>query len=144
MEKASVAPLTNQFVRYTITDEEIDQFYKEIEELAKRAPALSYYFSRVYWRERDGVISLTLTPTDVIKNDPDQNHRSASWSLVQNECGDSQYWTNTNSMYGQFNCHYQGQVLVYRGILTDFGDWDLEPSRPSTSYFDILVNGCNP
>lgn len=126
LEKASAAPLTNQFVRYTVSDEEIDEFYEEVEEIARRAPALNYYFSRVYWQMRNGMVTLTLTPTDVVKNDPDQNHRTASWSLLLEECGDSQYWTNTSSMSGQF------------------GDWDLEPSRPSTNYFDMLINRCNP
>ena len=150
LEKASVAPITNQFVRYTATDAEIDQFYEEVEALAARAPALSYYFSRVYWQMRNdeyygpNTVSLTLSPTSVIKNDPDQNHRSASWSLVKSECGGSKYWTNTNSMSGQFNCHYQGQVLVYRGVISPFGDWDLEPIRPSTNYFNMVANKCNP
>lgn len=152
VEKAASAELSNEYrsyASYAATEEEINEFYADMEAIAARAPSLSYYFSNVYWQMRSvptygSTPTLTLVPTNVIHNDPDQNHRAAAWLLVKKTCGSSDKWTNEASISKQFDCHYMGEVLAYRGVIGPVGNWDIEPIRPAYGAFTYTVNKCNP
>lgn len=148
-EKGAKAELSNEYRRFTATEAEIDEFYAEMQAIAAKAPSLSYYFSNVYWQMRTvatygSTPTLTLVPTSVIRNDPDQNHRSAAWLLVKSTCSSSDKWTNEASISKQFDCHYMGEVLHYRGVIGAVGNWDIEPVRPAYGAFTYTVNKCNP
>lgn len=146
LEKAKSSAATNEYRSYTVSEEEIDAVYERMEQIAARAPALNYYFSRVYWQFRTdsyygpNTISLTLVPTNVTKNNNYLDVTMASWALVKAECRNSQYWTNERSMEQQFCCHALGEIY-YPG---DVGYWDLEPIRPYKSLIEYAVNRCNP
>lgn len=146
LNKATESAPTNLYVRYNVTEKEIDDYYEKMEEIALAARPLSYYFSNVYWRSRGGVISLTLTPTSAMKEgNLDGYNTDPAWLLVKRECENSTRWNNEGSLYKQFCCHAQGEILRLRGILKeDVGDWDLEPHRSNSFYFDFVVNKCNP
>lgn len=151
-EKATSVEPSNEYRSYSsyaVTEQEIEDFYANMEAIAARAPSLSYYFSNVYWQMRSvptygNTPTLTLVPTDIIHNDPDQNHRAAAWLLVKKTCGSSDKWTNEASISKQFDCHYMGEVLAYRGVIGPVGNWDIEPIRPAYGAFTYTVNKCNP
>jgi len=146
VEKAKESPASNQYRTFTASESEIDEFYRNVEAIAARTPALTYYFSNVYWRFRSddyygpNTLSLTLRPTSVTRNNRDLEVTMASWALVKAECGSSRYWTNERSLEQQFRCHALGEIY-YPG---DVGDWDLEPIRPYGSLFEYAINMCNP
>ena len=146
VEKAKESPASNQYRTYTASESEIDEFYRNVEAIAARTPALTYYFSNVYWRFRPdeyygpNTLSLTLKPTAVTRNNHDLEVTMASWALVKAECESSQYWTNEKSLEQQFRCHASGEIL-YPG---DIGDWDLEPIRPYVGLLTYKINFCNP
>lgn len=146
VKKAKEAPVSNQYHTFTASDAEINEFYRNVEAVAARAPALSYYFRNVYWRLRTdpyygpNTISLTLETTEATRKNRDLEVTMASWALVKAECGNSQYWTNEGSLEQQFRCHALGEIW-YPG---DVGDWDLEPIRPNAGLFEYVINKCNP
>lgn len=146
LNKATASSPTNLYVHYSATEKEIDDYYAKMEAIALAERPLSYYFSNVYWRTRNGVVTLTLVPTSAMKEgNPDGYNTAPAWLLVERECENSSLWTNASSLNKQFYCHAQGEILRLRGIIDeDVGDWDLEPHRSDTFYFDFVANRCNP
>lgn len=145
IQKAQEATPTNQFVHYSITDSEVEEFYKNVYENVTRAPGLAYYFSRIYWRMRycddygKDVVTLTMVPTDYMKAHTLAEEVAAVWLLVKAEHSSSQYWTNEVSIERQFSCHALGERW-----LGDVGEWDIEPIRPATGLAQTILAKCNP
>lgn len=144
INKAANTPASYEYRKFDVSEKEIDDFYDEMKKIANRDPSLSYYFSNVYWQIRNGMVTLTLVPTSVIKNDVDRNYRAASWLLVKQTCDSSSYWTNESSISMQYDCHYIGEYYAYYGYISPIGNWDIEPARSASNLFVYLINQCNP
>lgn len=98
----------------------------------------SQYFSSGNWIVRDGIVSLSLEPTNTLTK-LIVNHaiRTDSWNKVKDTfSGDSQ-WGNTGSMQNQYLCHLD----FAKSFKTP---WNLEPHRPDVGYLKTVAASCNP
>ena len=88
---------------------------------------------------RNGVVSLSLTPKDVLMTNLQKN-----WDSIYYAFRNTSYWKNSanstvdKSMYNQFACHFD---------FYDVGDtgptWDLESETPDKGYYGFVLSKCN-
>lgn len=62
--------------------------------------------------------------------------RKYSWSAVVSKFGKSKKWKNTESMKNQYHCHWY--------FATVKSEFNLEPSRKVTNWFNMVTSLCNP
>lgn len=109
-------------------------------EVVAAATYYSTYFSSFAWITRDGVKSLSLTPTSYTLNAPDPGEAAVrmidSWNKLYAVHSSSSNWYNTGGMKDQYECHYN-----FAKAKTP---WNLEPSRPDVSYTATVAALCNP
>lgn len=107
-----------------------------------RDPAyISYYFNSAMWITRDGVVSLSLAPTDRVRKD--STLRESGWNILKSSStglGGNANWPKTSAaqqcFYWQYLCHWQfANAKDY---------WNIEPSRSASSYASVVAHGCNP
>lgn len=103
----------------------------------------SGYFKKVEWITRNGVISLSITPTNKLYASTYNNanvlsaHAAEAWRLLYARHSSDTRWRNTASMEAQFHCH----VIYAGGAKTP---WNIEPSRTESNWAVVIANGCNP
>ena len=101
-----------------------------------RSYALSIYFNYAAWITRDGVATLSLSPTNDtrLKRTAMKNGwaclRSPSAGLVGG------VWTNERTMYWMYECHF------YFAAWKDY--WNLESNVNAISYAAVVLKRCNP
>jgi len=91
------------------------------------ADSYSLYFSSGQWINRNGVISLSMTPIFGY-HWQDASSYDLSWNALYNRHVYSSYWQNTSSMRKQYICH----VNSAGGWKTP---WNLEPSKTNVNPF---------
>lgn len=98
---------------------------------------LENYFSYAAWITRDGVVSLSLNPKTIVRNDRVQ--KDMAWTALAHPWhgfGSSTSWTSDKTFKWQYDCHYSfAKGKTY---------WNIEPSRRASSYLNVVTAGCNP
>ncbi len=103
--------------------------------------SFSTYFQSSFWITRDSKLSLSVT----IKDSGWQTSQgsvgmaliiSDSWNILKNRHQSSSYWSNTNGMKDQYECH--------ANYAFNKRPWNLETWRPDVSYAATVAAGCNP
>lgn len=116
------------------------EFYAERIQLSG---SFSDYFTKVEWIDRNGEISLSIYPKDILfgKNYDNPNqfmaHVDYAFSLIKDKFSSSSYWDNGESMYAQFHCH-----AMFAGDSKT--PWNIEPWRTETNLFKVIAAKCNP
>lgn len=62
--------------------------------------------------------------------------RKYSWSAVVSKFKNSRKWKNASSMKDQYHCHWY--FAFYKS------EFNLEPSRKSTNWANMISHMCNP
>ena len=91
------------------------------------------------WITRNGVVSLSLKPNGTLRMSMLQGSssmRKYSWSAVVSKFKNSKNWKNTSSMKDQYYCHWY--FAFYKS------EFNLEPSRKSTNWANMISHLCNP
>lgn len=104
-----------------------------------RDPVLiTYYFSSVAWITRDGVVSLSLDPTQELRDS--STLRDSGWNVLTNVFQNEPDWpkdaSKLQTFHWQYDCHWS--------FANDKDYWNLEPSRTASSYLAVVLAGCNP
>lgn len=114
---------------------------KYAEKVTRDPVYINYYFTAAMWITRDGVVSLSLAPTQRVRDSA--TLRESGWNLLKNPSigqGGSAHWPKTtdaqNCFYWQYLCHWEfANTKEY---------WNIEPSRTASNYTSVILHGCNP
>ncbi|GAA0234549.1 DUF2599 domain-containing protein [Metaclostridioides mangenotii] len=98
------------------------------------------YFNWIKWINRDGLISLSISPTKNFLNITSKSAYAAavteSWGIIKRNHSGDKRWKNTKSMEMQYKCH---------AYLVKFKNpWNIEPCRTETDYNKVVLGKCNP
>lgn len=102
---------------------------------------ITYYFDFAGWITRDGVVSLSLDPADIVRSD------SSLWLPAWNILKDPTYGVGRNSNWPTDSTQVQTLKWQYDCHCTFANDkdyWNLEPSRTAGSYLAVVLAACNP
>lgn len=91
------------------------------------------------WITRNGVVSLSLKPNSTLRMSMvtgSSSMKQYSWEAVKAKFSGSSKWKNTSSMKMQYECHW------YLAIAKS--EFNLEPSRGSTNWANMIAHACNP
>ncbi|ASS41176.1 hypothetical protein AXF21_04235 [Eubacterium minutum ATCC 700079] len=97
------------------------------------------YFDSGKWITRGKLLSLSLNPTKFLRVAMFQGSsavRKSSWKTVYYKFHKDKRWRRTESMQMQYDCHWHFAKLKDK--------FNLEPSRPNVSWFDMIRAKCNP
>lgn len=114
-----------------------DYNYEIVYSSSLKSDELSKYFNYVAWITRDDIASLSLEPTQLVRDN--YNEKNYSWNVLVNPksgISTDTRWQNTQVMKWQFDCHY--------GFAGFKQYWNLEPHRTANSYLQVVLNACNP
>ncbi|MSF58410.1 DUF2599 domain-containing protein [Turicibacter sanguinis] len=94
------------------------------------------YFESIKWITRDGVVSLSLDPTALVRTN--SYYMALAWNDVEAGYAHHFNWNNKNNqtMYWQFLCHFD--------FAKDKEQWNIEPHRNVDSYLKVVNAKCNP
>ncbi|WP_107841760.1 DUF2599 domain-containing protein [Metasolibacillus meyeri] len=98
------------------------------------------YFSKVEWRTRNGVVSLSITPKSSltsVSGNVLMARAFHSFSLLEAKYKSDSRWKNGGSLSAQYHCH----VLAAGALKTP---WNLEPHRTETGIWKVIGGACNP
>lgn len=101
--------------------------------------SVGYFFDSAKWITRNGVVSLSLKPNNILRIaliTGSASMKQYSWDAIYNKFHKSSKWKNTSSMKKQFYCHWYFAQFKSK--------FNLEPSRPSVSWPKMIASGCNP
>ena len=130
---------------YEINGDKIIQHVKHIGRNVKYPivadPVISFKscFKSGKWITRNGVVSLSLKPNATLRMSMitgSSSMRKYSWSAVKSKFSSSKKWKNTTSMKDQYECHWY--FAFYKS------KFNLEPSRPTTNWPNMVAKLCNP
>lgn len=130
---------------YEISGDKIIQHVKHIGKNVKYPivadPVISFEscFKSGKWITRNGVVSLSLKPNATLRMSMitgSSSMRKYSWSAVKSKFSRSKKWKNTTSMKNQYECHWY--FAFYKS------EFNLEPSRPTTDWPNMVAKLCNP
>lgn len=110
-------------------------------QLTRDPSYILYYFNSAMWITRDGLVSLSLNPTQRVRDS--STLRESGWNLLKNPTygqGSNPNWpklqANANCFYWQYICHWEyANTKEY---------WNIEPSRTANSYVGVVATACNP
>lgn len=103
----------------------------------------SEYFKSVKWITRNGVVSLSIAPSNKLFGSTYNNanilalHAATAWELLYKKHKSNSKWKNTSSLEAQFNCH-----VMFAG--PNKVPWNIEPHRTENNWSVVIANGCNP
>ncbi|WP_287457589.1 DUF2599 domain-containing protein [Thomasclavelia sp.] len=104
----------------------------------------SEYFKSVKWITRNGVVSLSITPSNKLFGSTYNNNANilalqaaTAWNLLYKKHKSSSKWKNTASLEAQFNCH-----VMFAG--PNKVPWNIEPHRTESNWAVVIAHGCNP
>lgn len=102
---------------------------------------ITYFFDYVGWITRDGVVSLSLDPSDDVRKN--SSSRDSAWNILKDPTygvGNDANWptqsSNVQTLKWQYDCHWS--------FANSKDYWNLEPSRTASSYAAVVLAGCNP
>lgn len=101
------------------------------------------YFKSVKWITRNGIVSLSITPSNKLYGSTYNNanvlavHAATAWNLLYKKHKSNSKWKNTASLEAQFNCH-----VIYAGSKKI--PWNIEPHRTETNWAIVVAKACNP
>ncbi len=101
------------------------------------------YFSSVEWIERDGEVSLSITPNSQMYDSDVPNVLMArsfhSFSLLKERFSSDYRWRNEASLEAQYQCHF-----TFAGMYKV--PWNIEPFRTETNAWswNMITHKCNP
>lgn len=130
---------------YEISGDKIIQHVKHLGNDVKYPvvadPVISFTscFKSGKWITRNGVVSLSLKPNAMLRTSMitgSSSMRKYSWNAVKSKFSSSKKWKNTTSMKNQYDCHWY--FAFYKN------GFNLEPSRPTTSWANMIAKSCNP
>lgn len=130
---------------YEISGDKIIQHVKHLGRNVKYPivadPVISFKscFKSGKWITRKGVVSLSLKPNATLRASMitgSSSMRKYSWNSVKSKFSSSKKWKNTTSMKNQYECHWY--FASYKS------EFNLEPSRPTTTWANMVAKLCNP
>lgn len=125
----------------TQTVEHVDEDVQYPVVIQPRVSFTKYFSTDSGWITRDGVVSLSLYPSEYTQSLSALTSLAAlneSWGLVKEAFSGSSKWYNTDGMYDQYLCHF------YIAALTKKPTYNLEPSRPNVGLAATIAAQCNP
>ncbi len=96
-------------------------------------------FDSAKWITRNGVVSLSLKPNGTLRAamvTGSTAMKKYSWQSIYHKFHKSSKWSNTGSMKKQYYCHWYFAIAKSK--------FNLEPSRPYVSWFEMIKSRCNP
>lgn len=115
--------------------------YVSTNQLTRDPAYLGTYFNVCMWITRDGVISLSLDPTNAVRTN--STEKENAWTILKSPVtgvGGSSNWPTDSqkqkTFKWQYDCHFS--------FAKDKDRWNLEPSRSASNYAAVVLAKCNP